>query len=95
LVKIPRAVLQAVSQKRYDTKTRIRRRSAFRDHCALSPELVKALLWKWEKASLLMAEGKTDPAVPRASLISELCLADKPLPKSERMPNGDILDLGV
>jgi hypothetical protein len=44
--KIPRAVLQAVSQKRYVTRTRIRRRSVFVDHSLFSAEFVEALLWK-------------------------------------------------
>jgi len=45
-VKIPRAVLQAVSQKRYATRTRIGKRSALVDHSVLSAEFAEALLWK-------------------------------------------------
>jgi hypothetical protein len=79
-VKIPRAVLQAVSQKRHATRTRIGKRSALVDHSVLSAEF---------------AEGKRDPLTSPANPIGDTQLADNPLPKSERISSGDIWNLDV
>jgi hypothetical protein len=94
-VKISRIVLQAVSQKRYVTRATIKKRSVLVDHSVLSTGPVDALPCKYKKAPPLTAEGKSDPLVSRTSPISEAYLADNPLPNSERMPSGDIADLGV
>ena len=42
-----------------------------------------------------MAEGRSAPLMSRTSRISELRLADIPLPKSGRILSGDIQDLDV
>jgi hypothetical protein len=88
-VKTSRAALQAVSQKKQVTRTRAKRRSVLVDHWVLTTEFVEALLWRHRKAPPPMTEGKSDLLVSRTSSISELRLADNPLPNSERILSGD------